>query len=535
MYSASVQVKETLSQHYVPRITAESAIFCGYFEMGPVDYPVYITTVDELKKTFGRNILSFYNDWNQVFNFLQYSNGIWIVRTIAKDINLGPIGTNATNANSLSIYSYQDWLEKYDAVQAAPIRIVSKSPGLWGNSLSICIISNYEFNMNVLLGNGRYAKEVFNYVSPTQFGIGIFLNGILVEQFIKEQQLVESLNKESNYIFIKIDKTQLLSNGGIDFIFYDSTLMNLSLGMDAAPAYIDYQDSYSLFESIDAFDVDIIICNEFANDIGINLAELRRDCIAFCGLPTFIGNSISDALVIKQSIKQQDNILVNGINCGSETANVINIIDSYLATMPQSQYCHFTLDIKLQKDSITNKMRLVNIAGDVAGLKAQASKEYPWSTGAGLVRGSIKNFLSTYLVLDVGLKGKYYSKGLNFLENNVVQTQNTYSTSSALYNKINIRSLANHLEKEMRLILLRFAFEENTLYKRQQVGTYLKIYLNDVKSNRGISDAFIEVYPSTNNPNQMNVDIKIKPLYLIEFVLIQFTNVGTNSFTSAIV
>ena len=65
-----------------------AACFCGDFTKGPVNVPTLVTSVSELKDIFGGPTKANYNQWYQVFNFLQYSGEIYVVR--AADLNGTP-------------------------------------------------------------------------------------------------------------------------------------------------------------------------------------------------------------------------------------------------------------------------------------------------------------------------------------------------------------------------------------------------------------------------------------------------------------
>lgn len=74
-----------------------AACFSGDFVKGPVNTPVLIGSVQELKETFGNPTKYNYNQWYQVYNFLQYSGEIYVVR--AADLNGTPSETSL-NYNS---------------------------------------------------------------------------------------------------------------------------------------------------------------------------------------------------------------------------------------------------------------------------------------------------------------------------------------------------------------------------------------------------------------------------------------------------
>lgn len=70
------------------------ACFSGDFVKGPVNVPTLITSIAELKEIFGNPTSQNYNQWYQVFNFLQYSGEILVTR--AADTNGTPKETPLT-------------------------------------------------------------------------------------------------------------------------------------------------------------------------------------------------------------------------------------------------------------------------------------------------------------------------------------------------------------------------------------------------------------------------------------------------------
>ena len=83
-----------------------SACFCGDFTKGPVNVPTLITSVAELKETFGGPTKANFNQWYQVFNFLQYSGEIYVVR--AADLNGTPKETSVTYNSNEFVGSYAE-------------------------------------------------------------------------------------------------------------------------------------------------------------------------------------------------------------------------------------------------------------------------------------------------------------------------------------------------------------------------------------------------------------------------------------------
>jgi hypothetical protein len=185
------------------------------------------------------------------------------------------------------------------------------------------------------------------------------------------------------------------------------------------------------------------------------------------------------------------------------------------------------MNVKEQLDGFTGKYKLVNIAGDTAGLKSQASLLYPWQPGAGLERGQIKNVNKMFFgVKDVDA---YYKKGLNYIQNNMLMTQKTYYTRPSAFDRINVRSLFNHLEKEVEKLLRYYIFEENTYRVRGIIATTVKKYLEDIKANQGIDAGKVHVH---GKDKEIIVDVYVKPKYVTEYVQLRMQNIGSETISN---
>lgn len=584
MSSPSVQVQEFDKTHYIPRLTNEVAAFVGHFERGPIDTPIFITNVDEFKFLFGRGIGNHTNDWYQVYNYLQYASGVYVIRTSGKT------RVNANNGDPIYINTYRDWLDSKDTISTNNIRFIARTAGAWGNLLSVAVITKNSWDGNPSVNGSLKAKEIFEFFEDDHLGIAIFRDGVLVEKYYKSYFNVDSINDESLYVYVKIDDTLLsyeeltivedflsmsgvLDLGGLldiggadslgllstvmvehvdlgtdlqtfdDFIennysYYGNTLIEFQNGFNAFPTDPDFSTSYEILENKEQFDIDILIGNDKANHLAVALAEKRKDCIAFIGLPT----SFITYLKLLMGTGNPDEIAYtnDGLVIATNeykiptrlTDTALNEFNKYINAIPNSQFVHFTMNIKVQKDLFSNSNKLINIAGDTAGLKAQASLVSPWTASAGLEKGKIKNAVKMHLNINEKHTKDYYKKGLNFVQNNVLMTQKTYYTKASAFNRINVRSLFNHLEKNTTKILNNYVFEENTLRIRQNIATQVKRYLEDVRINKGIQAGRVGVYPSDTNPNEIVVEIAIQPTYVAEYIVLRMTNTGTTEIST---
>jgi hypothetical protein len=586
MSAPSVQITETSRPMFIPRITNEVAAFVGHFERGPINTPIYITNIDEFKFLFGRGVENHFNDWYQVYNFLQYASGIWVIRTSGND------KINANNGSDLFVNTYQDWVNQKDSITADNIRFIARTAGSWGNLLTIGVITKDIWNANASINGTLRARDVFEFFEEEHLGVCIFRDGDLVEKYYKTYFNIEEINEDSLYVYVKtndklsgfqdlesiedfFDQEGRIDLGGFqsldgredmglltqymnksvdlgtvletfrdyvedNYAYYGNNIISFTNGFNAFPTDVDFASSYEILEDKEDYEIDILIGNERVNYLAVQTAEKRRDCMAFIGIPTSFITYLKLNMGVgnpQETAYTQSGLVIatNEMKIPPKLNDaVIEKLNGYIESIPHSQFAHFTLDIKMQLDLFTNKYRLVNVAGDIAGLKSKASLISPWIASAGLEKGRIQNVRKMYINLTDTQRNNYYKKGLNFITNNTLMSQKTYYTKPSSFNRVNVRSLFNHIERETKKILNNYIFEENTLRIRQTIASQVKRYLEDVRVNDGIQNGRVEVYPSDTNPNEIIVDVYVQPTYVAEYIQLRMSNVGTNELTSTI-
>lgn len=82
--SPGVEVSESDKSITRKAATSRMPVFSGYFKKGPLGKYVLITNAEELEENFGLPDDDNANDWFQVFNLLQYANGIYVARAAGK-------------------------------------------------------------------------------------------------------------------------------------------------------------------------------------------------------------------------------------------------------------------------------------------------------------------------------------------------------------------------------------------------------------------------------------------------------------------
>lgn len=525
MTSPAVSTKLIDRSYYQAGFTNEVAAYVGYFEKGPVNTPVFVTDINEFKFIFGRGIDLYHNDWYQVYNYLQYASGIWVVRAA------GNKQWNANNGEFIFINSKEEFENQYDSIETIDgIRVIAKTPGESGNLLAFAFFGKDTYDDNKVIGYGYRARDLFTSMNFNESGLVIFRNGKVVESFQVSDYNKESILTSSKYCYIKVS----------DFItlrqFFGDTLLELSGGSTNFATDDDFRIAHETLKNKDSYDIDIIIGNQLANELAIDVASSRKDCIAFIGLPTRFINilKINDDNGSECLYTEDGMIIVFGDFTIPKTIDGDNTqrLFDYIHQFNESAFVHFTGNIKMQKDGFTGKSKLVNIAADIAGLKSKASLISPWTPGAGLERGEILNVDSIHVSFTAASKKKLYQQGLNFVEGGMMLSQKTFTTKQSAFERVHIRSLFNHIEKVTERILRRFVFEENREGVRRTIALELKNLLNDVKANRGIDAGRVEVRPSSEDPSTIIVDVYVKPTYVSEFIQLRITNTGANTISS---
>ena len=281
----------------------------------------------------------------------------------------------------------------------------------------------------------------------------------------------------------------------------------------------DLATAYDLFS--DASDVDISFVlqgkaktHALANYIIDNIAEVRRDCVAF------VSPELTD-------LTPQD------------------IVD-WAASVTASSYAVLDSGYKYQYDKYGDVYRWVPLNGDIAGLCARTDDlRDPWFSPAGYNRGNVKNVVKLRVNPNKAQRDLLYKNGINPVitqpgQGTVLFGDKTYSGISSAFDRINVRRLFIVLEKTISQAAKSTLFEFNDEFTRATFVNLVEPFLRDVQGRRGIYD-FKVVCDATNNSspvidtNQFVGDIYIKPARSINFIQLNFVAVRSGVEFSEIV
>lgn len=421
----------------------------------------------------------------------------------------------------------EDKLSKPFVYKDAKLKIFAKTPGVWGNKIDVAIAHPDDFNKGKYITDGIPLDSQFDYIPyGDQFAVIVMYANEIQESFIVSLGLTDKnekneftyietmINSKSSYILVSVNEAVQ----GKPKTCLGEDLLKLSNGMDSTPGIDDIIDAYTIFDNKEEIDVDILICNETYPKAATDIAITRGDCIAFMGAPK------SCSVGYKSTIANQKTL---------DFRKSLNI---------DSKYVTLCSNYKYQYCNELGGYRWVNLAADIAGLKAQTNyNQANWYAAAGLNRGLIKNCEALSYSPTSQMRDALYKNGINpvvMFPNTgaVLWGQKTLQTKASSFDRVNVVSLFNHLERSLGRMSKYSLFEFNDSFTRNYLVSIIKPFLAQVKAGRGIQD-YLVICDTSNNPasvvaaNQLVIDVYIKPTYVAEFIHLRFVNVGSNDFS----
>jgi phage tail sheath protein FI len=423
----------------------------------------------------------------------------------------------------------------------AKVKFMARNPGDWASRIEVAIARPDAFNAQSpsYAFDGIALDDLFEYFpTDTQIGVIVRYDEEIKEIFTvdfdqtakdingKSTYIENVINNQSNYLFVKdntgtnveISNYLVSVNGAAG-----KGPLGLVLGQDSPIQSDDLYDAYELWDNKEELDIDIVIANELDPVPAKNLCDTRKDCIGF------IGARYADVVGKKASTAVAN--LIEWRRNGD-----MNFNNMFIAV---------GANYKFQYDRYNDKNRWVNIAGDIAGLRAQTSmSRASWWASAGLERGQLKGVKKLAFNPTQGSRDILYKNGLNPIcsfpgQGHVMWGQKTLLDRPSSFDRVNIRGLFNTMERSLSKMAKHQVMEFNDNFTRNRIISMIKPFLQSVQAGRGIQDFLVICDESNNTPdvisrNQLVVDIYIKPTYVAEFIHLKFTNAGTNSFSEVI-
>lgn len=494
---------------------------------GSVETVETIITEDQLVSEFGKPNSTNFRDIMTAANFLAYSNNLKVVRVL---------GTGALNSCSTATTAGAGVLIKnrdiYDATDfsASTNLWIGRFAGALGNSVGVAWCDTTGFNAQ---SGGNYtwpyrasftdapATNEYHIVVYDATGLITGVAGTILETYPFASTVSNAIYYDGSSAYFR-DRINTMSSwiyvGKASLFTGTSSGVTLGGGADgSAPTDANRITGYQLFLDPESIDINLVMAGNSGTTasqwIIQNLAEVRRDCMAF------VSPMASDVVGITDVDVAVSNILATRTTYGSSTYAVMDSVYKY------------------QYDKYNNVYRWVPLNGDVAGLCARVDDQYdPWFSPGGYNRGLIKNVMKFSQVLKKAHRDSLYSKGVNpciidKADGAVLYGDKTLISRASVFGVIGIRRMFITIEKAIATASKYFLFEQNDDYTRARFVNMVTPFLRDVQGRRGLQKFNVQC-DRNNNPDDivaeqiLVADIVVLPTFSINYIRLNFTGVS---------
>lgn len=547
--SPGVLVTEKDLTSIIPAVSSSTGATVGAFAWGAVLEPIKISSENELASTFGLPGPATFRSFFSAANFLSYTNSLYVVRVA---------GTGALNATTSGTgVLVKNRTDYEDGVTGATNFFLAKCPGVLGNSLSISLADSSSFATWAFKGYFNGAPSTSPYVARKggsndemhfvvidRTGEITGVAGTILEKYeyiSKASDAIKSdgtvnyylsvINNLSKYVWALVkpvttgDNWQNAAQGvAFDNINATDDLTDVATGYPltggndgAAPTDGELQLGWDLFNNADQFDISLLIAGAVSPATAkyvVQIAESRRDCVAFVSPSTALGEPILDATASAQ--------VTNTLAFRNHASFNVN-----------SSFCVLDSGWKYQYDRYRDLYRWVPLNGDIAGLCARTDyTNDPWWSPGGLNRGQVKNVIKLNLSPNQSQRDTLYQAGINPVvtlagQGTVLYGDKTLLTKPSAFDRINVRRLFIVLEKAIATASKYQMFEFNDAFTRAQFKSMVEPFLRDIQGRRGIYDFRVNCNELNNtgeviDRNEFVADIFIKPARSINFITLNF-------------
>tara|TARA_B110000259_G_scaffold183678_1_gene229335 strand:+ start:1245 stop:3179 length:1935 start_codon:yes stop_codon:yes gene_type:complete len=247
-----------------------------------------------------------------------------------------------------------------------------------------------------------------------------------------------------------------------------------------------------------------------ANYIVSNLADYRKDCVAF--------------------LSPSKEAVVDELKTNSKLENAI----AYRNKVQNSSYWFMDSGYKYRYDKFNDKYRWTPLNGDMAGL---ASRVDAWESPAGYRKGIIKNIVKLAFNPSKPQRDQLYSADVNPVMSQtgrgiVLFGDKTGLGTASAFDRLNVRRLFIAVEKSIATAAESFLFEFNDDFTQTQFKNIVDPFLRDIQGRRGIIDFRVVSDSTVNTPevidqNKFRASIFIKPARSINVIELTFVATRT--------
>lgn len=486
MLSPGVYPQEIDFTTYVQSLATSVLGLVGVFQKGEVDTPILVTK-DDYQKILGDPVSGYYSMYALKSYFDNGGSRAYVVRVTEHDTTTKL--SKAIKASTTLVNATAENLMKIEA----------KTPGSWGNNLTVTVTANATSGYNIVIKENEVEVESHTGV-----------------------ELATCSSVDSDYVtFTDVsgtatDKTivavtdQALTGG-------DDGLTNFT-----ANDYIGDESAKTglhALSTVDDISLLAIPGAEDANAINamITFCENRKDVFFITETPQ--GLSVQEAVDFRKGQ-------------GSYTHSAFN--SSYGA-----MYYPW---IKISDSTGT---KVIPPSGAVAGRYAYNDEvEGVWNSPAGFQKslniGVLKNVLGTEQNLNKAEMDALFPEGINPIANfsdggTVIWGDKTLLSTTSALQDVNVRRMMIYVEKAIANSAKYFVFRPNDKKTWNEFIRTVEPFLRDLRDKGAFYDFLVVCDETTNTPsaidqNQMIANIYVKPTRTARYIGINFimTSSGTN-------
>lgn len=566
LISPGVEVKETDLTNIIPALATSVGGFAGFFKWGPVNTPVTVGSETDLARIFGapRETGNYETSFLTAASYLKYSNSLRVVRASDGGFNTiaGPAGFAVESAGSYAINSMDELSNANASLEGELIRFVARYSGSLGSSIGIAVFdastssipsqfkgvatylpnsTQWSEDRNTALGNyGTAVNDELTIVVYDRLGLLTGVVGEILEvfqglsyftaaknEFGQSNYWVDALNNRSSYVW---GVTWQTDTSGLTLESYVNPTSYLSVDGPYELALFDEAVSFTVanveaaldvFADSEIIDVNFLFAHNFSGDENVDqadgklieIAEARRDCLAFISAPLGISTLTTDS---------------------AKLASVLAKFDA--ANIPSTSYAIFDSSPVYMYNRYRDGFAWVPACGHIAGLCAKTDRlADPWFSPAGYNRGNILGVTKLAYNPKQTDRDDLYSSRINPLISSPGNGILLYGDKTALskpgaFDRINVRRLFITIEKAIATAAKFLLFEINDEFTRAAFRNSVEPYLREVQGRRGILEYRVKCDELNNTPdvidsNRFVGEIFIKPTKSINGITLNFVAV----------
>jgi phage tail sheath protein FI len=474
--------------------------------------------------------------------------------TISDDNGVDFVGTTTISVAGVKIDNSTVYSANYINGNGLVGLFAAKYSGVLGNSIKVSMADSdsysgwdYEQEFDGAPGTSDYVERLggsedeLHVIVIDEDGAWTGTAGFILEKFAYVSKASDALNSNGSTNYYK----DIVNNSSqyiwwmdhaetdwgtpalnTDYSVISAFTTTLSGGVDGHSAVVDgdYNNAFNLLVNSELYDISLIACGAVsgavAKNVVENVAEVRKDCVAFVSPIGVSGSNAGAGNIIKDApiADMVDDIIAFRQHVSFNVASSYGVLDS---------------GYKYQYDRYNDKYRYIPLNGDVAGLCARTdyTNDAWWSPG-GFTRGQIKNVVKLAVSPSQAYRDNLYKNGINPVvsfpgNGTVLFGDKTLLAKPSAFDRINVRRLFIVLEKAIATAAKYQLFEFNDSFTRAQFKNLVEPFLRDVQGRRGVIDFRVKC-DDTNNTgevidrNEFVADIYIKPARSINFITLNF-------------